>query len=96
MEVAHFHAFGVDGEGVGAILVGLEVEGHLALGIGIDYGVIHIVLRDIELRAVAPYLEFGQLMAFADADDGAVDDSGRCALILSKGRNAASVGVAEV
>ena len=39
-----------------------------------NHGVIPIVLWDIDLGAVVPELELGQLAAFAEADDGTVDD----------------------
>ena len=51
VQVAHFHAFGVDGEGVSAILVGLEVEGHLASCNTLRLGVLSL---SFILRRVLP------------------------------------------
>ena len=78
VEVAERHVLAAEAQCILAVFLGFEVEGHLALGFGIDYSVIHIVLWNIELRAVVPQLELGQLAAFAEVDDGAVDDSGLC------------------
>ena len=39
-----------------------------------NHGIIPIVLRDIDLGAIALELELGQLTAFAKANNGTVDD----------------------
>lgn len=64
-----------DGQGVGAVLFCLEVDGQLALMFGADNGIVPVVLRDVESGAVVPDPELGQLATFAEAYDGAVDDA---------------------
>ena len=74
VEVVHLDILGVNADGIGAVLFGLEVDGHLAFGGAANDGVVAVALRDIELGAVLEELELRQLLAFTKADDGAVDD----------------------
>ena len=62
-------------QGVGAVLLSLEADRQLALGFGIDHGIILIVSMDINFRAVPVDLELGQGSSFTEADDGTVDDT---------------------
>ena len=73
MQIAHLHAFGVDGNGIGAILGGLKVQRQFALGIGIGDGVFFPVLRDVELGAAFAEAELLQRLPAVEADDGVIE-----------------------
>ena len=73
VEVGEFNILGTEADGVGAILFSLEVDRHFTHSSGVDHSVVFLQ-RDIDLGAVAVELELGQLTAFIEADDGAVDD----------------------
>ena len=75
VEVIHLHVLGLHGEGVGAVLAGLEADGHLGLVGAANDGVILIALWDVELGAVRVELELGQLAAFVETDDSIVDNT---------------------
>ena len=74
VEVLHLNVFGVDAKGVGAVVFSLEADRHLTFGFAADDCVFAVVLSDADLGAVLTELELGQLTAFTEADDGAVDD----------------------
>ena len=73
MEIIEVDFLSSEAEGVVAVLFSLEAEGQLALVLGVDDGVVLAVLRDIDLRVVLVELELGQLVAFIETHDGAVD-----------------------
>ena len=73
VQIIHLHVLGVDADGVGAIFGSLEVDWHFTAGFSADDGEVFTILWDIELGAVLEELELGQLTAFIEADDGAVN-----------------------
>ena len=93
VQIAHLHAFGVHREGVGAVLLRLEIHRNLVcrdvpwcvstIGYA-DHGIVVAVLRDIDLGVVVPHLELGQLAAFTKADNGTVDDTTAMAEVEGK------------
>ena len=76
VEVVHFHVLGVDREGVLAVLVGAEVDGHFTLAVAADDGVFLCALRDVEVGILLAEVELGQLVAFVEAHDGVVECAG--------------------
>ena len=72
MEVGEVHILGVDAEGVAAVVLSLEVDGHGTHGLAAHHGVVFAFQRDVDLGAAVSELELGQLAAFVEADDGAV------------------------
>ena len=73
MQIGHFNALGVDAEGVGTVLVGLEVQWHFASGFGINNGVVLAVLRDVDIGILLAEIKLAQLGTFVEAHDGVVD-----------------------
>ena len=72
VEVVHLHVHGVDREGVLAVLVGAEADGHFALGFGADDGVFLSALRDVEVGVLRAEVELLQLVALVEDHDGIV------------------------
>ena len=70
----HLDILGIDADCICAVLFGLEVDRHLALGFAAHHGVVSVALWDIELGAVLEELELRQLTTFVETDDSAVDD----------------------
>ena len=74
VQVAGLHVLSIDADGVGTVALGLEVDRHFAVSGAADHSEVFVALRDVELGALSVELELGQLTAFVEADDGAVDD----------------------
>ena len=72
VQIVHLHAFKVEAEGVFIVLLGLEVQWHLALLVAIGDGVVFVALRDVDLGIVA-IMELGQCSAFVEAHDSFVE-----------------------
>ena len=73
VEVLHLNVFGVDAEGVGAVLFSFEADRHFTDFFSVDDGVVLVALFEIDLGAVVAELELRQLTAFTEADDGTVN-----------------------
>ena len=73
VEVGEADFLGVDAEGVGAVVLSLEADGHFAHLGGVDDSVVLAFLRDEHLGVVLVELELGQLVASVETHDGAVD-----------------------
>ena len=74
VEVAELDVVVVEADGVAAVLLSLEVDRHFAFVLSIDHSVVLAFQRDVDLGATFSELELGQLAAFAEADDGAVQE----------------------
>ena len=74
VEVGEADILGVEAKGVAAVLFSLEADGHLAHLFSVDDGVVLAFLREADLGVVRIELELRQLTAFAEADDGAVNE----------------------
>ena len=80
MQVAETHFLGVEAEGVSAVLSSLEIDGYCRdvaryVFTHVDHSIVLAVLRDVNLGAVFPELQLGQLAAFTEADNGSVDNT---------------------
>ncbi len=101
VQVIHFQAFGVDRQGVGTVLLGLEIDGYLVcrdamhcVSTNRDNGIFLAVLRDVNLRAVFVDLEFGQGLTLVEAHNGAVDDAASVLADVHHQSRAIAVGIA--
>ena len=73
VEVAEAHFLAAEVEGVVAVLFSFEVDGHFTHSVAIDHSVVLAFDGHVDLGVVFVELELGQHVAFAEADDGAVD-----------------------
>ena len=74
VQIGEADVLAVEAQGVAAVLLGLEADGHLTHLFAADDGVVLAVDRDVDLGATLSELELGQLATSVEAHDGAVDE----------------------
>ena len=90
VEIIHIDVFNIHADDVSAIFASLKVKGHFTLTVALNHGIILIFLDNEKFGIVFIEHELGQLMAFVEIDDGAVNDT--TALAEGKGESLALSG----
>ena len=76
VQIAETDLFGVEMQRVGAVPLGLEIDGDFPRWSGVDHSVVFAVLRDVEHGAALAEALLAKHVAFTEADDDIIHHSG--------------------
>ena len=90
MQIVEFHVLRIEGNGVFAILRGLEIDRHLVCrdvarnvctDVNVGHGIFLAALRDADVGAWITEMELAQPLSLAEAHNGVVDGGRRTACV---------------